>query len=103
MEYFGLFGIFAFCLVIKLGKRVKYLQRKVKMLSKKLEGDKSMSKLLKELIGKKCSVYTDGFGNVGKVLDVDEDWVKLEIESRKGKNLIKLFPIESVSNIEIRE
>ena len=106
VESMGYFGILAFCFVLSLmglPKKVKHLQRKVKQLSKRLEGDKAMSKVLKELIGKKCSIYTDAFGNVGKVVDVDEEWVKLEMEGRKGKSTIKIFPIESISGIEIKE
>lgn len=62
-----------------------------------------MSKLLEELVGKKCAIYTSGVENVGVVMAVDEDWVKLEIEYKKDKKQLMLYPIEDITSIKVME
>lgn len=108
METLSILGVAAFAMVtmlLGLPKEVKDIKKKVKKLSKLVEGDKSMSKLLEELVGKKCSVYAGGVvGNiVGVVIAVDEDWVKFELENKKGKKKLMLYPIEDIASIEIME
>ena len=106
METLSIMGVVAFAMVtmlLGLPKEVKGLKNKVKKLSKLVEGDKSMSKLLEELVGKKCAIYTSGVGNVGVVMAVDEDWVKFELENKKGKKKLMLYPIEDIASIEIME
>ena len=106
MESLSILGVAAFCMVVglmSLPRQVKTLNKKVKRLSKLIEGDKNMSKLLEELVGKKCAIYITGggLGLAGVIIAVDEDWVKIEVENKKGRNKIKLYPIESIENVEI--
>lgn len=103
---FGLFGVAAFCFSISyssLPGKVKSLERKMKLLASDNNEEKNMSKLLEELIGKKCTFGTDFVGAVGVVLAVDEEWVKIEVQQSKKKTSVKLIPIDSISSIDIRE
>ncbi|KUO53035.1 MAG: hypothetical protein APF76_12720 [Desulfitibacter sp. BRH_c19] len=54
------------------------------------------NEVIKKYIGKKCKISTGSFGTtvVGKITDVNENW--LEVETRKGKELINADFIQSI-------
>ncbi len=53
--------------------------------------------LANEFIGKVCCVYCDNtFGTQGKVVDVKDNWLKLEL-----KNQFKLINLDYVTTIEV--
>jgi hypothetical protein len=59
-----------------------------------------MNELIKKYIGKNCSVSTGSFGTsvTGKIIEVNENWI--EIETKKGNQLINA---EFVQSIKINE
>ena len=66
-----------------------------------------MSKIISELIGKKCVITTtDALQFVGdtkvkcNVLDVDDEWIKICYTEKKDKQVIKLMRIENIEAIE---
>ena len=78
--------------VKKLGNRIKKFERKEK-------GNTEMSRLLKELIGKKPTIFGQVFGTDNwEVVDVDEEWVKLRRVNKKEK--FKLQRIEDIQTVE---
>ena len=80
--------------VKKLGNRIKKFERKEK-------GNTEMSRLLKELIGKKPTIFGQVFGTDNwEVVDVDEEWVKLRRVDKKGKEKFKLQRIEDIQTIQ---
>ena len=80
--------------VKKLGNRIKKFERKEK-------GNTEMSRLLKELIGKKPTIFGQVFGTDNwEVVDVDEEWVKLRRVNKKGKEKFKLQRIEDIQTVE---
>ena len=106
MESLVVFGIAAFLISVSqlsLPRKVKNLERKMKRYMSENKESNNMSKLLEELIGKKCALNTDFVGSVGVVLAVDDEWVKLEVQQSKKKTAVMLVPIESIKSINIRE
>ena len=69
-------------------------------IRKRKEETAMTNELIKKYIGKECKISTGSFGtNVeGKILDVIENW--LEVDTRKGKELINA---EFIQNIKIKE
>ena len=82
-------------------QRVKKLENKIKRIEQKQKGNKEMSRLLKELIGKKPTIFGQVFGTDNwEVVDVDEEWVKLRRVNKKGKEKFKLQRIEDIQTVE---
>lgn len=108
MEYFG---VFAFILVIwfwSYPERVKRLERKVKKLENKQRGGSEMSKLLAGLVGKNCKITSEESLNLtGKitfecrVLDCDDEWLKLEFLDPKKKTVVKMLRIDAIESVEL--
>ena len=72
-------------------QKVKKLENKIKRIEQKQKGNIEMSRILKELIGKKPTIFGQVFGTDNwEVVDVDEEWVKLRRVNKKGKeNLVQ--------------
>ena len=82
-------------------QRVKKLENKIKRIEQKQKGNKEMSRLLKELIGKTPTIVGQVFGTDNwEVVDVDEEWVKLRRVNKKGKEKFKLQRIEDIQTVE---
>ncbi len=76
--------------------------RKLKGKLKKYEkGATDMSKIINELIGKKCKLGILGIDGEVNVLDADEDWIKFEYTDKKGNKCVKIQRIEDISEIAL--
>ena len=83
-------------------QRVKKLENKIKRIEQKQKGNKEMSRILKELIGKTPTIIGQVFGTDNwEVVDVDEEWVKLRRVDKKGKEKFKLQRIEDIQTVEV--
>lgn len=104
MEWIGLIALgLILCYSSYLGK-VKKLERKVKLLERKIGGDKSMSNLIKELVNQECVItFENDFSSETKctVLDVDDEWVKVSIKDKKENVKIKLIRVDDIKKVEI--
>ncbi|MBQ4531553.1 MAG: hypothetical protein IJA36_13245 [Lachnospiraceae bacterium] len=67
-----------------------------------------MSKIISELIGKKCVITTtDTLQFVGdtkvkcNVLDVDDEWIKISYTEKKGNTKIKIMRIDAIDGVEV--
>ena len=125
MEYLGIigfvFGIFGFLAYISqdgLKKRITELERQLtKMQGTSYADDrKALIKLAKDCIGKPVKLdlkedYEDtdimmyGNSKVGTntILDVDEDWMLVRVESAKKAPKEKLIRLEAVQRIQLLE
>ena len=125
MEYLGIigfvFGIFGFLAYISQGglkKRIIELERQLtKMQGTSYADDrKALIKLAKDCIGKPVKLdlkedYEDtdimmyGNSKVGTntILDVDEDWMLVRVESAKKAPKEKLIRLEAVQRIQLLE
>ena len=82
-------------------QKVKKLENKIKKFERKEKGNKEMSRLLKEMIGRTPVIVGQLFGTDNwEVVDVDEEWVKLRRVDKKGKEKFKLQRIEDIQTIQ---
>lgn len=82
-------------------KKIKRLEKRLKVIERKEKGNIEMSRLLKELIGKDPTIVGELFGtNNWEVVDVDEEWVKLRRVDNTGKEKFKLQRIEDIQTVE---
>ena len=75
--------------------------KSVIVIIKKRKGVLRMTnEVLRKYIGKLCNISTGTFGVniVGKIVDVNENWI--EVETKKGNELINA---EFVQNIKIKD
>ena len=82
-------------------KKIKRLEKRLKVIERKEKGNTDMSRLLKELIGRTPVIAGQVFGTDNwEVVDMDEDWVKLRRVDKKGKEKFKLQRIEDIQTVE---
>lgn len=80
--------------------RLNTLERKVKKLERNANGGSKMSGIIKELIGRECTIDGDGYYNTRcTVLDADDEWVKLIIHEKKSDStmIVRLDNIDSIT------
>lgn len=110
MEYLG---VIAFVLVMcysSYPEKVKKLESKIKKLERELKGDKSMSKILSELINKRCVLVSDDILQIASrreveciILDVDDEWIKFTFTDKKGIGKTQLIRIDSIERVNLIE
>ena len=115
---FGIFGLLAYFNQGSLKKRITELERQLtKMQGTSYADDrKALIKLAKDCIGKPVKLdlkedYEDtdimmyGNSKVGTntILDVDEDWMLVRVESAKKAPKEKLIRLEAVQRIQLLE
>lgn len=108
MEYMGIFGLIAFCLVLSLQSKVSKLERQMR------EGNfgegavhaGDLSDSLQKRIGRKVEFdFYDEETDMDlataavQILDVDEKWVLVHVENKK-KAFDKLIRISSIKGIK---
>ena len=101
MEWFGIAAL------LLLLWKIKHLEMKVKQLEKKQRGAMYMSTLINSLVGKQCIIRSDSFlGFAGKtevsckIVDADDEWIKICYTEKKDKQVVKLMGIENIESIE---
>ena len=73
------------------------VQKAVLMKLRRRKGEIIMTNdVIKKYIGKNCRISTGSFGTniMGKILDVNENWI--EVETRKGNELINAEYVQSI-------
>ena len=82
-------------------KKIKRLNKRIKGLEKQLKGNKEMSRLLEELKGQTVSIRLNGFGSNWKIVDFDEDWVKLSrvIKQHRVTKLVRIEDVELIQQL----
>ena len=82
-------------------KKIKRLNKRIKGLEKQLKGNQEMSRLLEELKGQTVSVRLNGFGSNWKIVDFDEDWVKLSrvIKQHRVTKLVRIEDVELIQQL----
>lgn len=106
MEYAGFFALALVLCYSAYPGRVRKLEKKLKLLNSKLKGENKMSKLLEELIGKKCKIRLENNWEnevTGTVAGVDDEWIKVEVSSKKNSESVteKIYRIDSLISAEI--
>lgn len=110
MEYFGLISFVLIICYSSYPEKIKKLESKIKKLERTLKGEKSMSKVLSDLINKKCILVTDeGLVLASKrelkstILDVDEEWIKFTFTDKKGILKTQILRVDSIERVDFIE
>lgn len=102
MEFIWLsFILLLFLIYTGSEKKIKRLNKRIKGLEKQLKGNKEMSRLLEELKGQTVSVRLNGFGSNWKIVDFDEDWIKLSrvIKQHRVTKLVRIEDVELIQQL----
>ena len=78
--------------------RLDALERKVKKLERNANGGSKMSGIIKDLIGRECTIDGDGiYGHSCTILDAE--WVKLIVHENKSDStmIVRLDNIDSIT------
>lgn len=102
MDYF-IFIILIFLSCIEIQSEIRGINRKLIKL-KNDKGVKNMSKIYKDLVGKKCRIAFNGelIGSKYTVLEVDEESIKLSLD-KKNKNKVIIKNLSAIEQVEILE
>lgn len=106
MEWAGWIALMILLFYSSYPKRVKRLERKVKKWRKQ-QGGSTMSKIIHDLIGKRCKIQTEegllaGNGDfVCTVLEVDDEWIKYTYTEKKGNIKTKILRIDAIEKVEL--
>lgn len=116
---FFIIALLAVCSSSSCEAKVKKLERRVKKLEQekgkrntevKEKENENMSKLINELVGKKCILNLDenALDSIAglldnnlecEVIDVDEEWVKVVSEKKQKKENVKITSLIRIDNI----
>lgn len=107
MEWFGIVALLLILCYSAYPGKVKRLEAKVKQLEKKQRGVTYMSKLINDLVGKQCIISSESIFSLAgktelscKIIDADDEWIKICYTEKKDKQVVKLMRIENVDSIE---
>ena len=110
MEYFGIVAFIIIIFCSSYPTKIKKMESKIKKLERNLKGEKSMSKILSELINKKCVMVSEaGLEIVSKreiectILDVDDDWIKFTFTDKKGVSKTQILRVEAIERVNLIE
>ena len=109
MEWFGIVALLLLLCYSAYPGKVKRLETKVKRLEKKQRGVAYMSKLINDLVGKQCIIRSEFiFSFAGKtelsckIIDADDEWIKICYTEKKDKQVVKLMRIENIDSIAVK-
>ena len=91
---------FVFILTIIAYDKCQKLEKQLKKIKRQQKGDRSMSRLITNLIGQKVNIVMEDGRLEWEILDVDGDWVYLERTDKKGNRTEKYIPIDAIYSIE---
>lgn len=104
-------GFFAFMIIIcysSYPSKIKKMESKLKKLERNMKGENSMSKILSELINKKCKLVSDDGVAIASnrefectILDIDDEWIKFTFKDKKGIDRTKILRIESIERVDL--
>lgn len=108
MEWFGLAALALVLCYSAFPGKVRRLEAMVKRLERKQRGENGMSKLINELMHKNCKIKTENaLQLVGsseltcRVLDADDEWIKVCFNDKKNNEIVKLLRIEDIEEVEL--
>ena len=107
MEWFGIAALLLLLYYSSYLGKIKHLEMRVKRLEKKQRGETYMATLINDLVGKQCIIRSEFiFSFAGKtelsckIIDADDEWIKICYTEKKDKQVVKLMRIENIESIE---
>ena len=82
----------------------KNLHRKIKHLQRKNNGGNEMSKIINDLVGKKCRIISSESisPRTGIINSADDDWVNFSYEKKK-EIVTSIIRVDSIRSVDIIE
>ncbi|MBQ8965621.1 hypothetical protein [Ruminococcus sp.] len=81
-------------------QKIEILERRIRQLENKINGGNTMSKILETLIGQDVTMNI-GYEEVKcRVLDCDDEWVKLMVYSKK-KDITVIRRVAEISKVTL--
>lgn len=98
-----------FCLIILIyyssyPAKIKRIEKEVAKMKRKLNGGADMSRLIVELVGKKCKITNEnGSQNsfIYTILDADDEWVKVSYTDKKDVVETEIIRIDSIKKVDL--
>lgn len=104
MEWIGWVALAIIICYSSYPGKVRELEREVKRLKINQKGDKKMSKIINDLVGKQCKIETEGLITNEAfnctVLECDDEWIKILYTDKKNNVMTKILRIDAVHSIE---
>lgn len=80
--------------------KIMILEKKINRLENKLNGGKGMSKILETLVGQDVTINMSYEELKCRVLDCDEDWIKLLVYGKK-KDMTVIRPVYEITKVTL--
>ena len=100
-------SIIAVALLFGISGKSKAFGDEGKTIGKKQRGETYMATLINDLVGKQCIIRSEFiFSFAGKtelsckIIDADDEWIKICYTEKKDKQVVKLMRIENIESIE---
>lgn len=104
MEWAGLFCLMILLYYSSYPAKVKRMEKELSKIKRMQNGGLVMSKLISDLIGKKCKITNeDGSQNawIYTILDADDEWVKVSYLSKKDEVKTEIIRIDSIKKVDL--
>lgn len=108
MEFFGLIAFVFMAIYASYPGKIKNMQREIKNVKRILKGESSMSKILSDLINKKCKVISEDGLAIGlndkvecTILDVDDEWIKISFINKKLGEKTHILRVDSIKRVDL--
>ncbi|MTP79989.1 hypothetical protein GMB70_15220 [Turicibacter sanguinis] len=105
-----IFGWFALILAAVSINKTNKIESQMKKIKRGCKREKNMSKILSELKNKKCKLVSDELLEMKlnreygcTILDVDDEWLKINLIDKKGINKTYILRIENIERVELDE
>lgn len=108
LEWVGFLSLALILCYASYPEKTKKLERRVNKLERIQGKGENMSKLIEELVNQECKILTEDAlklsGNAEihcKVLDVDDEWIKISFVDKKNNAKVRILKIEDIESIEL--
>lgn len=81
-------------------RKIQLLENRIKRLENKLNGGNKMSKILDSLVGQDVTISMDFEEIKCRVLDCDDDWVKLMVYGKK-KDTTVIRRVDAINKVTL--
>lgn len=108
LEFFGLMAFIFMAMYAAYPGKIKKMEREIKNIKRNLKGENSMSKILTDLINKKCKVISEDGLTIGlndkvecTILDVDDEWIKISFIDKKVGEKTHILRVDSIKRVDL--
>jgi len=104
MEWAGWVCLMILILYSSYPAKVKKLERELAKIKRKLNGDNEMSRLITDLVGKKCKITNEDSSQnawIYTIIDADDEWVKVSYSTKKDEVKTEIIRIDVIKKVNL--